>query len=138
MHPKTHDDGRNIYWPITFSTRIVTIFVTSVFKCRSKGHCFATVSRKSRSMMELIKSLLLSLQLGSLEVADSLALRRFCPLVCCRVTLSQTAAKKGAKSSSEKMLVMVNWGSPSLSPMGLTEPDSDPDFSSKSLATLTT
>ena len=76
-------------------------------------HCFATVSKKSCSMIELIRS--------ESEVATLVALLRnfrFWPLVCCLVTLSQMAAKKGVKSSNEKMLVMVNWGSPSLRLIG--------------------
>lgn len=71
-------------------------------------HCFATVSKKSCSTIELIKSLsaVMLVEEGNLERV--LRALRFCPLVCCFVTLSQMAAKNGAKSSSENMLVIVS------------------------------
>ena len=79
----------------------------------SQIHCFDTVSRKSCSInwSESVGACLVKLLKSFL----------FCPLVCCLVTLSQIAAKNGAKSSNENILVIVNCGSPSFKDIGWTD-----------------
>ena len=92
------------------------------------SYCFVTDSKKSLSSIASIKldddtSLLfctcvlpMSAVLDCLEFAIFFGLN----MVCCRVTPSHRAAKNGARSSSEKMAVMVSWGSPDFIVMGLT------------------